>query len=95
MSPWIAPNLLSDSSCFPEASGTQAKAFFDAACEIDRRAGPDAGKDPSPGSQAGAVEAWARASGTLISDAEIDVLPVVSNSTSEHEVFFRPWKAEL
>jgi hypothetical protein len=92
MSSWIAPHQLSDSSSFPENAGTEAKTFFDAACEIDRRAGPDASKDTSPGSQAGAVEAWARASGTLISDAEVDILPLVSNSTSEHEVFIRPWE---
>jgi hypothetical protein len=89
----IVPNHLSDSSSLPEGAGTQAKTFLDAACEIDRRTSADASKDPSPGSQAGAVEAWARASGTLISDTEIDVLPLVSNSTSEHEVFFRPWES--
>jgi hypothetical protein len=90
-SSWIAPNHLSDSSSLPKSAGTHAKDFIDAACEIDRRTSPEASKDASPGSQARAVEAWARASGTLISDAEIDVLSVVSNSTSEHEVFFRFW----
>jgi hypothetical protein len=90
MSSWIAPNQLSDSSSFPENAGTEAKAFFDAAGEIDRRTSPEASGDPSPGSQSGAVEAWARAAGTLIPEAEIDALPLVSNSTSEHEVFFRP-----
>jgi len=28
----------------------------------------------------------------LISDEEIDILSVVSNNTSEHEVFYRPWE---
>ncbi len=91
-SSWIAPDRLSDSSSLPENAGVEAKAFIDAACAIDSRASENTSEDTSPGRQARAVEAWARASGTLIPDGAIDVLPLVSNSTSEHEVFFRPWE---
>jgi hypothetical protein len=90
--PRIAGDGLSDSAALPQTARASAKDFVDAACEIDRRASESPSSDSSPGGQAGAVEAWARDTGRLIAPEAIDVLPVVSNSTSEHEVFFRPWE---
>jgi len=89
MSSWIAPNHLSASSPFPENAGIEAKAFFDAACEIDRRTSEVTGSHTSAGSETGIVEAWARVAGKIIDSTYFDSLTVVSNATSEHEVFYR------
>jgi hypothetical protein len=77
------------SAALPANLADQARAFQVAAAEIDHRTSASAGADPSPRSQARDVEAWARRTGALIPEADIDALPLVSNSTSEHEVHLR------
>jgi hypothetical protein len=66
----------------------QQRAFQRAAEEIDGGASQGAGDPASFGSEIGNLEVWAREKGTLIPDTALDLLPVVSNSTSEHEVFY-------
>jgi len=78
-----------DYASLPANLADQARAFQIAAAEIECGSGSGASADTSPRSQAGDVEAWARRTGALIPAADIDALPLVSNSTSEHEVHLR------
>ena len=69
-----------------------ASALADAAAFIGKGAGADEG-DAADSQRSGIeqhrAEEWARAKGCLIDDREIDSLPLISNSTSEHEVWYR------
>ena len=47
------------------------------------------GDSASFGIEIGNLESWARETRALIPCEEIDCLPLVSNHTSEHEVFYR------
>ncbi len=67
----------------------QQRAFQRAAEEIAGGAGQGSGDPASFGIEVGNLENWALAKGTLIPDSSLDSLPLVSNSTSEHEVFYR------
>jgi hypothetical protein len=72
-----------------EARRNQRSAFEDAAQAIARGESPRP-SDPAPfGSEIRNLEKWARRQGTLIPDTALDRLDTVSNSTSEHEVFYR------
>lgn len=73
-----------------EARRHQRSAFEDAAQALAGGESPRPG-DPAPfGSEIRNLEEWARRQGTLIPDSALDRLDTVSNSTSEHEVFYRP-----
>ncbi|MFM2199007.1 MAG: hypothetical protein RLZZ505_2439 [Verrucomicrobiota bacterium] len=74
----------------PETYGHQRRAFEDAAQAVAGGESPRPG-DPTPfGSEIRNLEEWARREGALIPDSDLDRLETVSNSTSEHEVFYRP-----
>jgi hypothetical protein len=67
----------------------QQRAFQCAAEEIAGGAGQGSGDPASFGIEVGNLENWARDKGTLTPASTLDSLPLVSNSTSEHEVFYR------
>ena len=67
----------------------QQRAFQCAAEEIAGGAGQGSGDPASFGIEVGNLENWALGKGTLIPANTLDSLPLVSNSTSEHEVFYR------
>ena len=84
------PDFNESSTTIPETRGDQRSAFEDAAEAI---AGGESARpsDTAPfGSEIGNLEEWAHRQGALISDTAFDCLDTVSNSTSEHEVFYRP-----
>ncbi|MEO6784924.1 MAG: hypothetical protein ABI318_02220 [Chthoniobacteraceae bacterium] len=79
----------------PRAEGTarrDATALADAAAFIGQGAGADQG-DAADSQRSGIeqrrAEEWARAKGCLIDDRELGSLLLISNSTSEHEVWYR------
>ena len=69
-----------------------ATALADAAAFIGKGARADKG-DAADSQRSGIeqrlAEEWARAKGRLIDDRELDSLLLISNSTSEHEVWYR------
>jgi hypothetical protein len=67
----------------------RARTFREAAAQIVGHGGADANRATSADGQGAALEEWARQEQRLIPAAEIDALPLVSNSTSEHEVHYR------
>lgn len=67
----------------------QQRAFECAAEEIASGSSQGSGDSASFGIEVGNLESWAFAKGTLIPGNILDPLPLVSNSTSEHEVFYR------
>jgi hypothetical protein len=72
-----------------EARRDQQRAFEAAAEALALGASAHA-SDPAPfGGQIRDLEEWARREATLIEDSAIDRLPLVSDSTSEHQVFYR------
>lgn len=78
-----------DPTSLGKAQANPSRAFHEALEAALGGAGPGAGEGASGGSQAGNVARWARDRGALIPDSTVDDLPLVSNSTSEHEVHFR------
>lgn len=77
------------SASIQKAFATLSRAFQDAAEAIDCGTSQSAGSETLEGKQGGNIEKWAHRVGALIPEQEIDRLPLVSNSTSEHEVFYR------
>jgi hypothetical protein len=67
----------------------QQRAFQCAAEEVAGGAGQGAGDPASFGIEVGNLASWAHDKRTLIPASSLDSLPLVSNSTSEHEVFYR------
>jgi hypothetical protein len=67
----------------------QSRAFGEAAEAGDRGNGSESGEGTSSSSPGRNVEAWARAEGKLVPEGEIEALPVLSDSTSEHVVYLR------
>jgi len=67
----------------------QQRAFQCAAEEVAGGASQGAGDPASFGIEIGNLASWATSKGTLISANSLDSLPLISNSTSEHEVFYR------
>jgi len=76
-------------STLPQSLADQARTFLTAAKAIDCGTSEATGSGASSGSETGNVAEWARRQGKLISDEALATLPIVSNSTSEHEVRYR------
>jgi hypothetical protein len=73
-------------------AGNQADSsspFFDASSEIDTGGSEAADRDASRIRQTQSLIGWAQSRSSLIDPEQIDSLPLVSNSTSEHEVHYR------
>jgi len=82
-SPHESPTTITQARC------NQRSAFEDASQAIASGESP-CPSDPTPfGSEIRNLEEWACNQGTLIPDTALDNLDTVSNSTSEHEVFYR------
>lgn len=77
-------------SSIPEARRDQQHAFEHAAEAVSRGKSPCSGDPASFGVEIRNLEEWARCKGTLIPETEVGSLDLISNSTSEHEVFYRP-----
>ena len=67
----------------------QTRPFFDAASQINPGGSQEGDRDASRIRETESLGSWARANSCLIDPKEIDDLPLVSNSTSEHEVHYR------
>lgn len=89
---------LSDDAHRPDHEGTDAvaqarrdqqRAFECAAEAVVCREGQGSGDPASFGVEIRNLESWACAEGKLIAEQEIDSLVLVSNQTSEHQVFYR------
>lgn len=78
------------STTLSETRRSQRSAFEDAAQAIASGEGPCPSDSTPFGSEIRNLEEWARRQGALIPDTALDHLDTVSNSTSEHEVFYRP-----
>ena len=76
-------------AALPRDRADRARAFRDAATEINRAGGPRADGAPPAHGAGATLEEWARRHGQWIASGEVDRLALVSNSTSEHEVFYR------
>jgi hypothetical protein len=72
-----------------EARRRQQRAFERAAQAVAGRGRAGTGDPASFGVEIGNLASWAGETGTLIPCEEVDRLPLVSNHTSEHEVFYR------
>lgn len=79
-----------DEPAIPETDGDQQRAFEHAAEAIAFGESPGAGDPASFGVEIRNLEEWARHKGALILEDAVASLALVSNSTSEHEVFYRP-----
>jgi hypothetical protein len=67
----------------------QTRPFLDAASQINPGGSQEGDRDASRIRETESLGSWARANSCLIDPKEIDDLPLVSNSTSEHEVHYR------
>jgi hypothetical protein len=67
----------------------QTRPFLDAASQINAGGSQETNRDASRIRETESLGSWARANSCLIGPKEIDDLPMVSNSTSEHEVHYR------
>lgn len=76
-------------SSIQETRRNQQQAFREAAEAIVGGEGTSPSDPASFGVEIGNLEKWARSQGTLIPETEVDSLDLISNSTSEHEVFLR------
>jgi hypothetical protein len=76
-------------SSIQEACRDQQRAFEHAAQAIASGESSSSGDPTSFGVEIGNLEEWAHREGTLIAESKVDALVRVSNSTSEHEVFYR------
>ncbi len=76
-------------SSIQEACRDQQRAFEHAAQAVAGGEGSSSGASTPFGVEIGNLEEWAHREGTLIPESEVDALDRVSNSTSEHEVFYR------
>ena len=79
-----------NSPTFPETPADPPRTFESAAQAAIGGTSAGSGEGTPPGSQGANVAQWARERGALIPDSAVDELPLVSNSTSEHEVHYRP-----
>ena len=84
------PQPNESSTPISEARRHQRSAFENAAQAIASGKSESSSDPTSFGSEIRNLEEWARHQGTLIPDSALDRLDTVSNSTSEHEVFYRP-----
>ena len=84
------PHTSESSTSISEARRHQRSAFEAAAQAVAGGDGPRPSDPASFGSEIRNLEEWARRQGALIPDTALDRLDTVSNSTSEHEVFYRP-----
>lgn len=67
-----------------------SRAFYNAASEINDSGGSETtDRDTSRIRQTESLVGWARSKNSLINPEQVDSLPIISNSTSEHEVRFR------
>jgi len=73
----------------PQNLADQARAFISAATAIDGGASSASSSGASSRGKTGDVAEWARQQAKLISDETLAAFPMVSNSTSEHEVRYR------
>ncbi len=80
-----------DPSCDsrPGDEANSSRDFLTAASEINGGGSETADRETSRISQTESLETWARSNARLIESWLIDSLPIVSNSTSEHEVHYR------
>ena len=85
----VGRNADDRSSALPASLADQSRAFTDAAEAIDCGAGSGSGEGAPFGGEIGNVADWAARHSRLIGDSTLDVLEVISCSTSEHKVFFR------
>lgn len=73
----------------PQSLEYHSRAFEDAARAIDSRTSEKTSEGAPFGSQTADVEVWANEHGKLILDHYFHELGVISDSTSEHKVYFR------
>ncbi len=86
-----SPHAARDPSA-ESTEGGDASALADAAAVIGKGARADKGgaaDSERSGIEQRRAEEWARTKGCLIDDRELDSLLLISNSTSEHEVWYR------
>lgn len=86
----IRLNSYETPTTLPPDTEKQCREFFDTAEGIHRIAGCDASERASFGSQVAHVAQWGEENAKLIDAAQFTDLELVSNSTSEHEVRYRP-----
>lgn len=79
-----------DKPALREADRHQQRTFEDAAQAIAGGKGACSSDSTPFGVEIRNLEEWAGCQGALIPDETVDRLPVVSDSTSEHQVFYRP-----
>jgi hypothetical protein len=76
-------------STIAQTRSDQQRSFQRAAEAVACGTGEGSGDPASFGVEIRNLESWARTEGTLIAESVVDDLALVSNSTSEHEVFYR------
>jgi len=89
----LSVNESSDSDQSYQRSGDQKSPgsdFLDFAAEILARSGPETDRESSRIRETESLGGWIRSDARLIDTKSIDSLQLVSNCTSEHEVFYRP-----
>jgi len=77
------------SSTLPGTLADQARTFQVAAKAIDGGGGAETGGGTSAAGRGRNVARWAEENGRLVSESEIASLPIISETTSEHQVHFR------
>lgn len=82
-------NIDSTSDRRPGNQADSSSAFFDASSEIDSGGSEATDRDSSRIRQTQSLVGWAQSRSSLIDPQQIDSLPLISNSTSEHEVHYR------
>ncbi|MGB0992237.1 MAG: hypothetical protein ACPG32_07180 [Akkermansiaceae bacterium] len=78
-----------DKNTITSSCQNQRKAFENAAESIVSGSGACAGDSTSFGSEIRNLESWARSQAILIPEDKFELLHLVSNTTSEHQVFFK------
>lgn len=93
--PFDSPKLASNGSgceresSISEARRSQLRTFEQAAQAVACREGSCPSSATPFGVEIRNLEKWANSEGTLIAEEKVDCLNLISNSTSEHEVFYR------
>jgi len=86
----VYENANSPSDRGPGNPANLSSAFFKASSEINNSGTSEAtNRDASRVRQTESLVGWARSQGNLIKPEQVDSLPIISNSTSEHEVHYR------
>jgi hypothetical protein len=86
----VYENANSPSDRGPGNPANLSSAFFKASSEINNSGTSEAtDRDASRVRQTESLVGWARSQGNLIKPEQVDSLPIISNSTSEHEVHYR------